>query len=143
MLPSTLSWMRVPGRALTLGMPPIHHRTGTSPTPPNSLAKQSTYTRPTPNLNQIQSKESLRSPHALLPVPIDDLRNLPPHLPRIHTSPSHAHIDLLITLDHQQPLQQQVPHHVAHKHAAIHAVFLGRAVLELDEPERLLRLEQL
>lgn len=77
------------------------------------------------------------SPLALLSKPFNSLCNLLAPRTSIDLPPPQTHADFLIGIGLQQPLEQQMAHVQADKHAAVAAVFLyGRVVQmhKLDGP---------
>lgn len=78
----------------------------------------------------------LRSPLFALPsIRLDNPQHLLPGRSRIHCLATHAHIDFLSRVRHQQPLQQQMTHQNAHKHTAIARILLLRGVLQIEKSE--------
>jgi hypothetical protein len=81
--------------------------------------------------------QDLRSPtFTLFSKTLDGPEHFFPPRTGIHSSTAQTHTDFLIRVHLQEPLQQEMPHVQADKHATVGRVLLLWAVMELDEPDR-------
>jgi len=85
----------------------------------------------------IRERRRAASPLALTSKTLDDVDHLLPAAAGVNHLVGHAHVDLLHRVGEEQLLDEQVPHEDAHEDAAVVAVLLLRALLDVLEPQLL------